>query len=172
MDESARAALRAVTFRDPEGRPVSHDGTTPVTWRVGAFAVAVRDGRVLLIAPPFSDRWVLPGGGVEVHETLLEGAVRECREETGYPFVAAGPEPVDLGERFFRWHQTAPPTPGPRSWHALMAFFVGTVAGDADPAWAPDPHEVRRVLWATPGELTRERLQPQHWAARRRAGLV
>jgi len=172
MDASARAALRAVTFRDPEGRPVSHDGTTPVTWRVGAFAVAVRDGRVLLIAPPFSDRWVLPGGGVEVHVTLLEGAVRECREETGYPFVAAGPEPVDLGERFFRWHQTAPPTPGPRSWHALMAFFVGTVAGDADPAWAPDPHEVRRVLWATPGELTRERLQPQHWAARRRAGLV
>ena len=55
-----------------------------------------------------------PGGGVEVPETLLKGATRECREETGYAFVATNPEPVRLGALFVRWDQTAPPTPGPR----------------------------------------------------------
>jgi 8-oxo-dGTP pyrophosphatase MutT (NUDIX family) len=172
VDEPTRAALRGVTFLDPEGRPMRHDGTTPVTWRVGAFALAVRDGRVLLIEPASGDRWELPGGGVDVHETLLEGATRECREETGYAFVAAAPEPVYLGELFFHWHQSAPPTPGPRYWHALMAFFVGTVTGDADRAWRPDPHEVRGVRWVDPADLTPERTQPHQWEALRRAGLV
>jgi ADP-ribose pyrophosphatase YjhB (NUDIX family) len=171
VDEPARAALQGVTFLDPQGRPGAHDGVTPVTWRVGAFALAVRDGRVLLIEPAFSDRLTLPGGGVDVHETLLAGATRECREETGYTFVAAGPEPVYLGELFFRWHQSAPPAPGPRYWHALMAFFAGTVAGESGPAWTPDPHEVRRVHWVDPAALTAAQTQPHHWTALQRAGL-
>ncbi len=29
-------------------------------------------------------RWTLPGGGVELHESPADGAVREVKEETGY----------------------------------------------------------------------------------------
>jgi ADP-ribose pyrophosphatase YjhB (NUDIX family) len=43
-----------------------------------------------------SGRWELPGGGVEVHETLPEGAARECFEETGYRVVAVGPDPLHV----------------------------------------------------------------------------
>lgn len=42
--------------------------------------------RVLLIQrghPPFKGSWALPGGVVEVNETLEEGARRELEEETG-----------------------------------------------------------------------------------------
>jgi ADP-ribose pyrophosphatase YjhB (NUDIX family) len=172
VDEPTRAALRGVTFWDPQGRPVAYDGTTPVVWRVAACALAVRDGRVLLVEPAGGGRWVLPGGGVEVYETLLEGAMRECREETGYRFVAADPAPVYVGELFFHWRQAAPPTPGPRYWHALLAVFGGTVDGDADPDWKPDSDEVRRVWWVDPAALAPEQLQPHHWAALQRAGLV
>lgn len=57
--------------------------------RLAAYAV-IRDdaGRVLLAlwneAPESEGRWTMPGGGVELDETVEEAAVREVREETGY----------------------------------------------------------------------------------------
>lgn len=41
---------------------------------------------VLLIRrkyPPFLDLWALPGGFIEMHETLEQAAIRELEEETG-----------------------------------------------------------------------------------------
>jgi len=49
-------------------------------------AVVIRDGRVLLIRrgkEPLRGRWVVPGGTVELGETLEEAVVREVEEETG-----------------------------------------------------------------------------------------
>lgn len=53
---------------------------------VGVGAVVVHEGRVLLIRrgkPPLQGRWVVPGGTVELGETLEEAVIRELREETG-----------------------------------------------------------------------------------------
>jgi 8-oxo-dGTP diphosphatase len=61
--------------------------TTEYDSRLAAYAVLVDDReRVLLalwneVAEPL---WTLPGGGVELDETIEAGAVREVREETGY----------------------------------------------------------------------------------------
>jgi 8-oxo-dGTP diphosphatase len=54
--------------------------------RLGAYAVIRRDDHVLLALwnEPAVPTWVLPGGGVDLHESPEEGAVREVREETGY----------------------------------------------------------------------------------------
>ena len=54
--------------------------------RVGAYAVVVRDGSVLLARWIGSDppRWTLPGGGLDHGEDPRAGAVREVEEETGY----------------------------------------------------------------------------------------
>ena len=44
------------------------------------------DGRVVLVRrgkEPLRGRWVIPGGTVELGETLEEAVVREMREETG-----------------------------------------------------------------------------------------
>jgi ADP-ribose pyrophosphatase YjhB (NUDIX family) len=51
---------------------------------VGARAV-VRDeaGRVLLIRRSDNGQWALPAGALEVGESVVEGAIREVREETG-----------------------------------------------------------------------------------------
>ena len=53
---------------------------------VGVGGVVVHDGRVLLIRrgkEPLRGRWVVPGGTVELGETLEAAVVREVREETG-----------------------------------------------------------------------------------------
>jgi len=53
---------------------------------VGVGAVVVHEGRVLLIRrgkEPLRGRWTVPGGTVEVGETLHEALVREIQEETG-----------------------------------------------------------------------------------------
>lgn len=58
--------------------------------RLAAYAVIVDEReRVLLALWNEADQpqWTLPGGGVELLESVQEGAVREVREESGYDVV-------------------------------------------------------------------------------------
>ena len=53
---------------------------------VGVGAVVVKQGRVLLVRranAPNQGQWSIPGGTVELGETLAQAAVREVREECG-----------------------------------------------------------------------------------------
>jgi 8-oxo-dGTP diphosphatase len=62
--------------------------------RVGVGAVVVKDGRVLLVkrgAEPNRGLWAIPGGSLELGETLREGAQREILEETGLVVDAKHP---------------------------------------------------------------------------------
>ena len=60
---------------------------------VGVGAVIVRDGQVVIVRrryEPLAGHWSLPGGTLELGETLEAGVVREMREETGLE-VDVGP---------------------------------------------------------------------------------
>jgi 8-oxo-dGTP diphosphatase len=53
---------------------------------IGVGAVIVQNGRVLLIRrryEPLAGQWTLPGGAVELGETLAGALTREILEETG-----------------------------------------------------------------------------------------
>ena len=86
---------------DPESAAAARQ--YPARPIVGVGGVVLIDGRVLLIKrrfEPLAGRWSLPGGTLEVGETLAEGLARELKEETGLD-VDVGPV-VDVFDRITR----------------------------------------------------------------------
>ena len=70
--------------------------TYPSRPYLAVSAAIFRDGRVLIVRraqPPANGLYTLPGGGVELGETLEQAVIREVREETGLviePVALAG----------------------------------------------------------------------------------
>jgi 8-oxo-dGTP diphosphatase len=77
----------ALTSNSTEGR------IYPTRPYLAVSAAIFRDGRVLIVrraGPPAHGLYTLPGGGVELGETLVEAVTREVREETGLEIEAHG----------------------------------------------------------------------------------
>ena len=96
---------------------------------------------------------------------MLQGAVRECYEETGYRFVADSTEPFFVTEAWF-W------TSRRTYMHAMIFVYGGFVDGEVDMGWSQDVQEIVEVAWLRPEELTEATTRTVHWAALRKAGLV
>ena len=47
-------------------------------------------GEVLLIRRSDNDNWALPGGAIDLGESMVQAAVRETREETGIDCEVTG----------------------------------------------------------------------------------
>jgi len=70
---------------------------------VGVGAVIVQDGRVLIVKrkyDPLAGQWSIPGGAVEVGETLTASVAREMLEETGLE-IEVGPV-IEVFDRITR----------------------------------------------------------------------
>jgi ADP-ribose pyrophosphatase YjhB (NUDIX family) len=129
----------------PEPRePAARDSTTreyPDRPIVGVGAVIVDQGRVLLVkrgSQPLLGEWSLPGGVVELGETLRAAAEREALEETGL-IVKAG-EVLEILDRII------PGKDGVPQYHYVLIDFLCAVksgeqraGGDAaDVCWVKE----------------------------------
>jgi len=75
-------------------RAASESHAYPSAPRVAVGTVVFKDGAVLLVLrrdPPNEGRWAIPGGRVELGETLQQAAEREVLEETGVRVRAGRP---------------------------------------------------------------------------------
>ncbi len=116
-------------------------------------AVIVDEGRVLLVRrgkEPLKGHWTLPGGLLEVGESLTEGVLREMREETGLTV-----EVLELIELLDRIHRDETRV----RYHYVIADYLCRVVGGHLQA-ASDADAVRwvdREEWNRPdtalGEL-------------------
>ena len=67
--------------------------TYPTRPYLAVSAAIFRDGRVLIVRrarPPAHGLYTLPGGGVEIGETLEQALIREVREETALDIAPVG----------------------------------------------------------------------------------
>jgi 8-oxo-dGTP diphosphatase len=111
---------------------------------VGVGAVVIREGKILLVkrgCAPSEGLWAVPGGTLELGETLQQGAEREILEETGVTIRAR--EPIHTFDFFER-------VEGGR---IRFHFVIVDVAADyicGDVKGADDALEAR---WLAPADL-------------------
>jgi 8-oxo-dGTP diphosphatase len=116
----------------------------PATPILAASVAIFREGKVLLAArgrEPLKGVFTLPGGAVELGETLSEAALREVREETGLKVRLAG----------FVTHQEVihQGADGRTERHFVICVFAAHWDG-GEPAVTEEASEYR---WADPATL-------------------
>src|SRR5262245_39966444 len=101
---------------------------------VGVGGVLIEDGKALLIrrgSEPLLGEWSIPGGTLELGETLKEGVARELAEETG--ITVRG---LDLIEVFERINPYSPPESRdagcrPRFHFVIADYLCEKISGEA-----------------------------------------
>jgi ADP-ribose pyrophosphatase YjhB (NUDIX family) len=93
---------------------------------VGVGGVVIDDGKVLLIrrgSEPLKGRWSIPGGILELGETLTQGVARELLEETGVQVRVL--DLIELFERINRDDPASPPAADNRTrFHFVIADYL------------------------------------------------
>jgi ADP-ribose pyrophosphatase YjhB (NUDIX family) len=98
--------------------------------RIRVSAILRWRGRILLLRHEKAegDIWLLPGGGVQVGESLVRALTRELWEETGlFPEAAEVPleGPVAIVD-------SIAPTSGPNRKHVVHVIFAADVTGSLE----------------------------------------
>jgi 8-oxo-dGTP pyrophosphatase MutT (NUDIX family) len=111
-----------------------------------------RRGRLLLQQRSDGGQWGLPGGSVEIGESLRDALIREVNEETGLSvtpgrLVGLYSSPAFQIVRY----------PDGNAWHYVNACFECRVRGGV----LTTCDETLALAWATPGRLPRPML-PNH----------
>jgi ADP-ribose pyrophosphatase YjhB (NUDIX family) len=118
--------------------------------------VVIDDGRALLIrrgSEPLRGEWSIPGGTLELGETLQEGVARELLEETGLEVRVL--ELIEVFDRIFPSERAAVSEPGraPRFHFVIVDYLCERIGGNACAG-----SDVTDVVFAGEDELERFKL--------------
>ena len=127
---------------------------------VTVATVVVRDGRLLVVEEQVNGRLVLnqPAGHLEPDESLVDAALRETREETGWDVRLTA---------FVGAYQWKAPLSGSNPGRHYLRFAFAAEPVSHDPA-RPLDNGIVQAVWMTPAELdaARERHRsPLVWQA-------
>jgi 8-oxo-dGTP diphosphatase len=117
---------------------------------VGVGGVVIKDGRALLIlrgSEPLKGEWSIPGGMLELGETLEQGVERELLEEAGLQVRVTGF--IEVFDRiYFEPNGTKTDHQKPRFHYVIIDFLCELVSGEAVAG-----SDVTDVAWAREEEL-------------------
>jgi ADP-ribose pyrophosphatase YjhB (NUDIX family) len=152
-----RGVLHPLSFHaeeetTPAANPLRPSRQYPAAPIVGVGAVILQDGKVVLVKrkfEPLAGQWSLPGGRLELGETLEAGLAREMLEETGLE-VDVGPV-VDVFDRIL-----LDPERKVRYHYVLIDYLCRPVGGAL-----VHGSDVAAAEFADPADLARYRLTPK-----------
>jgi len=127
---------------DGEERRVSAD---KVIWRPSAYGIVIDNGKILL-CPNALGNYDLPGGGIEIYESIEQGVEREFKEETGLDVKFLHIEKVC--ESFFSDNQN---TYHSILFYCLMQYSGGKISTAGFDMW--EKMHMRQAKWVSLNEL-------------------
>lgn len=135
------------------------DGVVP-EWRLSVYGALFDDQGRLLIAQPTCcpDKWDIPGGGIDVEESITGALEREFFEETAYQ-VKAELKPVYVGESDF-YHS------GDRKfYHSVICILPVTLRDPKrdETAVNPEGGEILDLKWVHPNDIKEEEVGSIYW---------
>lgn len=86
-------------FTNADQEVVEYQGQS-LSWRVSAYALIIKDDSILILKNKNEKLYDVPGGGIDLGETIAEGLQRELMEEAGA--TAEIGDLIYLQEGFFK----------------------------------------------------------------------
>jgi 8-oxo-dGTP diphosphatase len=131
---------------------------------VGVGGVVIENGRALLIrrgSEPLLGQWSIPGGTLELGESLENGVIRELKEETGLTVRIV--EMIEVFDRIYEDEADAAQKKGPRYHYVIIDYLCERLDGEAkagsdvtDVAFATEDEFVKYGLTETATRILRK----------------
>lgn len=141
-----------ITCHSIYGNPV----TIPrekLQFRLGVYAVMLREDKALLVTNRSSGKFSFPGGGVDRGETLQEALRRELREEAGIE--------IDI-RRFLRFREDFfYYDPKDEAFQSIQFFYLCEPCSEVPPEFMAEDDESEAPCWIKICELREENFQSE-----------
>ena len=139
------------TFFDIHQNPIERKPEEKIFWRISAYAVVCsEDNKILLVAPQYDKNiWLLPGGGVDIDESIAKGIERECYEETGYRVKVDFTKSIYIGESNFYCLD--------KFYHSIILIYPAKLLSteqNKEVINSLEPNEIEKVEWVPLSEIS------------------
>lgn len=148
-------------FFDEKGKRIEKPVNVEPKWRISGYALIEVNGKILTVRTSWSNSIELPGGGIEIGESIKEGIQRECYEETGYK-IEVSDEPMHVGERNFYCTELN------EYFKAVILVYSGNLISEKqniEVVNIVEKNEIAEIEWINEEELREAGVHPIVWPA-------
>ena len=137
-----------------DGKRVIKPNGRKVIWRPTGYALIFSHDQksILMVKAHWTTRWLLPGGGLKIDESIKDGILRECLEELLVPVRLTTCEPIEVRERNFYNDGMD------RYSHVLAITYLAELEKEVvTRTFTRDEHlEIAEIVWVPATEVTED----------------